>query len=145
MRILILILTLLLSFNGFTQDNINPKALIGFACYSGGTSSEVVNDVTFDIYDKKYEKVIKKLKSKNPAERFMAVIVAERLSDLDKYDLTQNDKALIKKAYESTDLVSVCSGCTYFDQIELKKLLTKDKENFMWSYAEYWLDEYVGK
>lgn len=145
MRILILILTLLLSFNGFAQDNINPQELIGFGCYAGGTSSDVVNDVTFDIYDKKYKKVIKKLKSKNPAERFMAVIVAERLSDLDKYDLTENDKELINKAYESTDLVSVCSGCTYFDQIELKKLLTKDKENVMWTYAEYWLEEYVGK
>ena len=145
MRILILILTFLFSFNGFAQDNINPKELIGFGCYAGGTSSDIVNDVTFDIYDKKYKKVIKKLKSKNPAERFLAVIVAERLSELNKYELTQTDKELINKAYQSTDLVSVCSGCTYFDQIELNKLLIKEKENFMWTYAEYWLEEYLGK
>lgn len=130
MRIPILILTLLISINGFAQDNINPKELIGFGCYAGGTSSDVVNDVTFDIYDKKYKKIIKKLKSKNPAERFMAVIVAERLSNLNKYKLTETDKDLIKKAYESTDLVSVCSGCTYFNQIELKALLSREEENF---------------
>ncbi|NHF61614.1 hypothetical protein FK220_019850 [Flavobacteriaceae bacterium TP-CH-4] len=145
MRILILILTFFISSNGLSQDNINPKELIGFGCYAGGTSSDVVNDTTFDIHDGKYKKVIKKLKSKNPAERFMAVIVAERLSELDKYDLTETDKELIKKAYESTDLVSVCSGCTYFDQIELKKLLLKDEENFMWTYAKYWLEEYLEK
>ena len=145
MRIPILILTLLLSLNGFAQDNINPKELIGFGCYAGGTISDVVNDVTFDIYDKKYKKIIKKLKSNNPAERFMAVIVAERLSDLDKYELTETDKELIKKAYISTDLVSVCSGCTYFDQIELKKLLLTDEKNVMWTYAKYWLEEYIGK
>ena len=145
MRIPILILTLLLSLNGFAQDNINPKELIGFGCYAGGTSSDVVNDVTFDIYDKKYKKIIKKLKSNNPAERFMAVIVAERLSDLDKYELTETDKELIKEAYISTDLVSVCSGCTYFDQIELKKLLLTDEKNVMWTYAKYWLEEYIGK
>ncbi|WP_034257691.1 hypothetical protein [Altibacter lentus] len=145
MRIPIIILTLLLSLNGFAQENINPKELIGFGCYAGGTSSDVVNDVTFDIYDKKYKKIIKRLKSKNPAERFMAVIVAERLSDMDKYELTETDKELINKAYESSDLVSVCSGCTYFDQIELKTLLSKDEENFMWTYAKYWLEEYVEK
>ena len=145
MKKLILILTFLLSFSGFAQDNINPKKLIGFGCYAGGTSSDIVNDVTFAIYDKNYKKVIKKLKSKNPAERFMAVIVAERLSDLDKYQLTETDKEFIKKAYESTDLVSVCSGCTYFDQIELKKLLLKDEENFMWTYAKYWLEDNLKK
>ncbi|WP_130287033.1 hypothetical protein [Aquimarina brevivitae] len=141
MKKLIILLTFLLSYNGFAQDNINPKELIGFGCYMGGISSDIVNDVTFEIRDKKYKKVIKKLKSKNPAERFMAVIVAERLSELDKYQLTATDKELIKKAYLSTDLVSVCSGCTYFNQIQLKKLLVKDKENVMWTYANYWLND----
>ena len=145
MRTPILILTFLLSSIGFAQDNINPKELIGFGCYSGGTSSDIVNDVTFDLNDNKYKKVIKKLNSKNPAERYLAVIVAERLTELNKYELTEIDKGLIKKAYESNDLVSVCSGCTYFDQIELKKLLSKEKENFMWTYAEFWLEEYIKK
>tara|TARA_R110000744_G_scaffold81116_1_gene159553 strand:+ start:2631 stop:3068 length:438 start_codon:yes stop_codon:yes gene_type:complete len=145
MRIPILILTFLLSSIGFSQDNINPKELIGFGCYSGGTSSDVVNDITFDLHDSKYKKVLKKLKSKNPAERYLAVIVAERLTELNKYELTEIDKRLIKNAYESEDLVSVCSGCTYFDQIELKKLLSKEKENFMWTYAEFWLEEYIKK
>lgn len=145
MKNLFLILTFLVSFSGFAQDNINSKELIGFGCYEGGTSSDIVNDVTYAIYDKNYKKVIKKLKSKNPAERFMAVIVVERLSDLGKYELTETDKEFIKKAYESTDLVSVCSGCTYFDQIELKKLILKDEENFMWTYAKYWLEDNLKK
>lgn len=145
MRIAILILNFLLSSIGFAQNNINPKELIGFGCYSDGTSSDVVNDVTIDLNENNYKKVINKLKSKNPAERYLAVIVAERLTELNKYELTEIDKGLIKKAYESNDLVSVCAGCTYFNRIELKKLLSKEKENFMWSYAEFWLEEQIKK
>ena len=144
MRYLVLITAFLLVNNVYAQDNINHEELIGFGCYAGGTYSDIVYDVTNDLKKNKYKKVIKKLTSKNPAEQYLAVIVAERLAESNQYLLTAENKALIKKAYHSKALVSVCSGCTYFEQIELGELLKKNDENIIWSNAKRWLNIYIG-
>ena len=144
MRYLLLITTFLLVNNLYAQDNINHEELIGFGCYAGGTYSDVVYEVTFDLEKNKYKKVIKKLKSNNPAEQYLAVIVAERLAESNQHLLTAENKALIQKAYHSKALVSVCSGCSYFEQIELGELLKKNDENMIWSAAKYWLNIYIG-
>lgn len=143
MRLSILIFAILLSSLGFGQKKNETKELIGFGCYEGGSSSAIVNEITFDIDSGNFKKVIRKLNSKISAERFMAVIVAERLSELNKYELSDREKELIKEAYESEDLVSVCSGCSYFDSNPLKSLLLKDKGNIIRTEAQYWLDEYL--
>ena len=144
MRYLVLTTAFLLVNNLYAQDNINHEELIGFGCYAGGTYSDVVYEVTFDLEKNKYKKVIKKLTSKNPEEQYLAVIVAERLAESNQYLLTAENKALIKKAYHSKALVSVCSGCSYFDKVELGKLLEKNDENMIWNDAKYWLNIYIG-
>ncbi|MEM9981144.1 MAG: hypothetical protein AAF734_01530, partial [Bacteroidota bacterium] len=128
---LILIFILNLPSIGFTQDSTNPKKLIGFACFFDGAPSDIVNKVTLDLQEHNYKKVLRKLKSKNPAKRYLAVIVAERLSALDKYQLTATDKLLIADAYQSTDLITICAGCTYFAPIELRKLLSEEQKHVM--------------
>lgn len=143
MKNLILILAILFSVNGNAQRGIDHEKLIGFGCYYGGTSSEVVLDMGSILNAKMYPVVIEKLESDNPAERFLAVIIAERLSDLGKYQLTETDKKLIAAAYSSSDLVSVCSGCTYFDTIELRVLLKDTTSNSMLKRAKDWVNRYL--
>lgn len=143
MRLSTLIFTILLSNLSFAQNKINREEIIGFACYEGGSSSAIVNDITFDIDSGNFKKVIRKLNSKISAERFMAVIVSERLSELNKYELSDREKDLIKEAYESEDFVSVCSGCSYFDSNPLKSLLLKEKGNIIRTEAQYWLDDHL--
>ena len=98
MRYLALIIAFLLVNNLYVQDNNNHEELIGFGCYAGGTYSDIVYDVTYDLQKNKYKKIIKKLKSKNPAERYLAVIVAERLAETNQYLLTAKNNAYIKKS-----------------------------------------------
>ena len=138
---LILALTLGLSSAGFSQDDTNPKKLIGFACFFSGTPSDIVTKITLDLQEQNYKKILRKLKSKNPAKRYLAVIIAERLSALGKYQLTATDKVLIADAYQSTDLITMCAGCTYFAPIELGKLLPKEQKHVMQFYAKRWLNE----
>lgn len=52
----------------------------------------------------------------------MSVISLEKLNKLKKYELTEKDKKLIEKIRKSNELVSVCSGCTFFQQIKLKDM-----------------------
>lgn len=83
--------------------------------------------------------MVKLLDSENNAERFLAVIVCERLTELNKINLTQASKEKIEKIYSSTEMVSVCSGCAYWDTLSLKDILKT--ENKMRISANNWLDK----
>jgi len=135
-----LILLLLIGFveKGTAQKNLNQEEMIGFACFFGGMPTDPVLKVIQKVFDKKYTAIAEMLQSKNTAERYMAVISLERLDTLNKYTLSESDKLHIKKIKQSSELVSVCAGCSYFDTVELKKMFTTEME----IGARNWLDKY---
>jgi len=120
------------------QENIDKNEMVGFACYFEGSQSKTVKKVTEKLENKKYKSISKLLTSKNNAERYMAVITLEKLSELNKYKLNENEKNLIAGIKQSNELVSICSGCTYFEKVPLKEILKKEKILF----AQNWLNYY---
>ena len=123
---------------GIAQPNVNDDEMVGFACSIGGTPSNTVQKVSHLIDKRKYKVIIKLLDSDNNAERFLAVVVCEKLTELKKTTLTEELKGKISEIYKSDGIVSVCSGCTYWDNLTLKDML--NKENNMRISANYWLD-----
>lgn len=61
----------------------------------------------------------------------MATVSLEKLAALGMYELSENEKELIKKIKTSDRKVSVCSGCVYFDNVSLKEMFSED--NFLGS------------
>ncbi|MBL4643495.1 MAG: hypothetical protein JKY44_07890 [Flavobacteriaceae bacterium] len=112
------------------QNNVDKNEMVGFACYFAGQPSKAVQKVTTKLNNKKYDAIAKLLTSDNKAERYLAVISIEKLAKLNKYNLNETEKNLIAKIKQSDELVSVCSGCTYFEKVSLKELLTKKKKLF---------------
>ena len=110
--------------------------MIGFACYFNGEPSKTVKRITRKLKMKNYKYVARMLNSNNNAERYMAVIVLEKLAELNEYYLTESNKKHITEVKQSTELVSVCSGCTYFDKVELKKMF----ESELLLLAQNWLN-----
>ncbi len=113
--------------------------MVGFGCYSDGSPTKVVENVTRKLRKKKYRSVANLLKSDNSAKKYLAVISLERLNNMDKFVLTENDKKLISGIKESQDLVSLCSGCVYFVKIPLAKVFKEKNREF----AEYWLNDII--
>lgn len=134
-------LTLFLSLSTFAQDNVDERKMVGFGCYIEGRSTEPVVKVTKLLRTKNYEKISKLLTSRNSGERFLAVISLQRLADNGQYNLSDSEKNLISKAKLSNDLVSVCSGCTYFDKVPMKAILLEN--NTLGS--SYWLDRTINQ
>ena len=118
------------------QENVDKNEMVGFACYFAGQPSKTVKKYTQKLNSKNYKWVSKKLHSENNAEKYMSVITLEKLTELEKYELTQTELNLIAKIKKSPDLVSVCSGCTYFQKVELKDMFTDE----MMTMASNWLN-----
>jgi hypothetical protein len=136
MKFISILLLICISHCSLAQDNLNTKQMVGFGCYFSGQQTKPVIKVAKLIEDKKYKDISSLLNSKNEGERYLAVITLQRLADTGKYQLSQTEKELIEKAKLSDDLVSVCSGCTYFDKVPMKTMLSeKDLIG-----SSYWLD-----
>ena len=138
MRTTILTFLFLIGFLSLTnaQSTVDKDEMVGFACYFAGKQSKTVKKVTRKLENKNYKWIAEKLNSDNNAERYMSVITLEKLNELKKYELTEKDKKLIEKIKKSTELVSVCSGCTFFQKIELKDMFTDE----MLTMANNWLN-----
>lgn len=138
MQTKILITIFLIGFIGVlnAQENVDKNEMVGFACSFSGQPSKTVKKYTQKLNRKNYKWISKRLESKNNAERYMSVIILEKLNDIGKYKLNAIELNLISEIKKSDELVSVCSGCTYFDKVSLKELLTDDKILF----AKNWLD-----
>jgi len=119
------------------QDKTNFKTMVGFGCYFEGRPSESVIKVTKMLQNKKYQAIAVLLNSKNQAEKYLAVISIERLAKLEKYEPNESGRLLIANAKKSNELVSVCSGCTYFEEVPLSVLLSE--QNALGS--DYWLEK----
>lgn len=118
------------------QDNVDKNEMVGFACYFEGSESKTVEKFAEKLKSENYKWISKKLNSKNNAEKYMSVITLEKLTELGKYKLTQTELNLIAEIKKSTELVSVCSGCTYFQKVELKNMFTDE----MLTMGSYWLN-----
>jgi hypothetical protein len=120
----------------YAQDNVDKNEMVGFACYFEGSQSKTVEKYTRKLENKNYNWISKKLHSENNAEKYMSVITLEKLTELEKYEPTQTVLNLIAEIKKSTELVSVCSGCTYFQKVELKNMFTDE----MITMASNWLN-----
>ncbi|WP_299323439.1 hypothetical protein [uncultured Maribacter sp.] len=121
------------------QDNVDKNEMVGFACFSEGSESKTVKKFAKKLNGGNYKWISKKLNSGNNAEKYMSVITLEKLTELEKYKLNQTELNLISKIKKSTELVSVCSGCTYFQKVELKNMFTDEKL----SMGSYWLNYHL--
>jgi hypothetical protein len=139
--VLISALTFLLTTLLNAQEKIDAKKMVGFACYYGGQPTEPVMKVTELLEKKHYKDVASFLNSGNPAKVYLAVISIEKLVELGEYQLSVEEKILISRAKNSGKRVFVCGGCTYFDKITLKQMLSED--NFIGS--DYWLEDILLK
>ena len=108
------------------QENGDKNEMVGFACYFAGQPSKTVEKYTKKLNSKNYKWISKRLESENKAEKYMSVITLEKLTELGKYKLNETELNLIAEIKESAELVSVCSGCTYFQKVELKNMFTDE-------------------
>jgi hypothetical protein len=124
----------------FSQSD-DEYEVVGFACGFAGMSSKPVTRVSELLEQKDYVAVAKLLKSNNNAEKYLAVIIVERLSQLSVYKPSIDEVRLIASIKNSREKVSVCSGCTYFETMSLKQLF--DSPNLI--RRRHWLNEVLPK
>ncbi len=104
--------------------------MVGFACYYEGSASKTVKKVTRKLKNRNYSSISKLLNSENNAEKYMAVVTLEELAKRNKYKLDPKEKLLIEKIKNSDELVSVCSGCLFFQKMKLKDMFVPKFEDF---------------
>jgi len=121
------------------QDNVEVNEMVGFACYYEGRPSKTVEKFTNKLKRKNYKWISKQLNSENNAEKYMSVITLEKLTEFGDYKLNETELNLITKIKKSAELVSVCSGCTFFQKVELKNMFTEE----MLTMAGNWLNYYL--
>lgn len=112
--------------------------MIGYACGKAAIRSAAVFKVSELLYEKNYSAIEKLLNSRLEAEKFLAVIVLERLEKEGKFKIEAKTGERIIVLYKSKRMVSVCSGCLYRDKIRLAEAL--DKEGTWWKRSQFWLD-----
>lgn len=121
------------------QDN--DKNMVGFGCYYEGAETPPVKKMRSLIKSKKFDNISTLLLKGKNCEKYLAVITLERLAALGQYDLNENELKTITEIKNSDKLVSVCSGCTYFDKVSLRTMFSED--NFL-GY-QFWLDRVLKK
>jgi len=129
-------------YSSYAQKDVDPKDMIGFGCYSGGMITKSVYDFTSLLEKSKYQNFLKFLDSKSKSEKFLAAVVCKKLNKDRKLKLSAIEIKKIDTILNSDELVSICSGCTYFSKISFKELSKKNKENFMLDKIEDWLAKY---
>lgn len=129
--VLISVLLTLTASCVFGQDDVDLKRMVGFGCYYSGQPTKTVKEVTQLLLKKNYKSISELLKTGHSGEKFLATVSLEKLAALGRYELSDNEKELIKEIKTSRDEVSVCSGCTYFSKVSLKDIFSED--NFLGS------------
>lgn len=126
-KLIISIIVSLLSFLTYSQQK-NSNTILGFACGGTGNATKAVHNVYQTMVEKKFQEVTKLLYSKSPAEKFLAVIICEKLAEKRKIELTQKDLDKIKNLYHSDELVHVCGGCTFEGSLKMSVLLNAKED-----------------
>ena len=136
-KFLIIIFTVL-NFNcGNAQINANEKPTLGFACYEEASQTKVVGNFRNLIKENNYKAIKNKLYSNKAEEKFLSVVTVEKLQSVGKIELSKEDEQKIIEIRNSSQLVMVCSGCTYFDKITLKQAF-----EVLESSAKTWLSNF---
>lgn len=99
-----------------------PEEVVAFACGFAGQPSDAVVKVSRLVQARQYGKVSQLLNSGNNAEKFLAVVAIERLVFKGRYQIDAAERKQIEMIKTSNKKVSVCSGCTYFDEISLSDM-----------------------
>jgi hypothetical protein len=136
-QICTLILLTFITSSLLGQNNVSKEKMIGFGCYIAGQPTKTVEEVAGLLMERKYEAISDLLKTGHEGEKFLATVSLERLSALGQYKLSDVEKKLIEKIRTSGDKVSVCSGCTDFDKVSLRKMFSED--NFLG--VNWWIEE----
>lgn len=123
------------------QFNSDSASMVGFACFYEGKPSKTVEKFTKKLNIKKYTWISKKLKSNNNAEKYLAVIALEKLKSISAYNLNHEEQKIILDIKKSKDLVEVCSGCSYFQKIELRNMFTPE----MTMMSKNWLTKNINQ
>lgn len=118
---------------------------VGFACYYSGTATKLVKKFENLIYKDDYNSIASYLNSDNSAERYLSVKIIERLIELEIYNISNVQSNYIAQSYNSAEVISVCSGCIYFDKIPLKDILSLSDFTKFDMETEYWLDKMLSK
>ena len=144
MKKLIYFLFFLIPFlsNGqYDWDSKNwDKESLGFGCSVGGTSTKPVIEMLIFFVNKDFKKIKINLKSKLAADRFLAVFLLEKLKKKKELQLNETELELIEEIKKSEELVPVCSGCSYWTEVPLNKLLNKN--HHIYKSAENWFKHY---
>ena len=119
MKFLLIILGIFLSISSFAQK----KNLIGFGCGYSGMASSSVFEMDSLVLTSDYNSIRKNLSSLNSSKKCLSVIVCEILYDKGLIELTTKELKAIKNSYNSSKRISVCSGCTYFEETTMKDIL----------------------
>lgn len=120
---------------------IDPDNLIGFTCNYSGESSEPIKLFSKLIQNKKYPEIRKRLYDKKPAIRYLAVIACKDLETLGIIKLNVKERYLILLNRFSPEKISICSGCSYHQEISMKEMF---RENMILTKeAESWINEII--
>jgi hypothetical protein len=122
-------------------QDVDEKQMVGYGCSVGGSPSKPVVKVQELLRRSDYHSLTKLLSSDNTAYQYLAVITLERLSELNIIELEAKEIAVMAQIKSSDREVSVCSGCTYWDTLPLKKLFNHDGA----LGSSYWLDNVITK
>ena len=138
---IIFALTSLTADAQFDWDSKNAdKKILGFGCSFDGSPTKPVSDITEPFLNKDFDKIRKTLNSKLLADKFLAVILLEQLNKKKELELTNSEHERISEIKSSTELVPVCSGCTYWMEHPLNELLNED--HLMYQSAMNWFKTY---
>ena len=115
---------------------------VGFGCGIGGMMTQAVWDMIDLLKDNDYLAIREKLFSQHDADLFIAVIVNEGLTKKKKIVLTDREIDQIKKMRNLENVIPVCSGCGYWDQVSVKTLLNKKEKHLIYRHAKSWFKFY---
>lgn len=124
--------------NLFSQEIQLDENLVGFSCGGNGKPTKLVQEITELINSKKYEEIESYLNSKNASKMYLSIIVLERLSELEMYDLSENTQKVIKKNKDSPFVVMNCYGCL-IEYTTMKTMFSTD--NFIGS--KKWIEKNI--
>jgi|GEM_PF-6118907 len=141
------LIILLFFLSKFTIAQMQNNNVVGFACYSSGSSTEKVSYFENLLNQKNIDSVSYYLTSKNSEEKYLSTIIMEKMNSEGKLTLSINQKLIIEQYYSSNDKVSICDGCNFNQKIELNLLLKpneliKDIHKFFYRKKEKWLEEF---
>ena len=117
-----LIVAMLLCSVFVNAQDPKPEEIVAFACGFAGQPSDAVVKISRLVQARQYGKVSQLLNSGNNAEKFLAVVSIERLVFKGRYQIEAAERKQIEMIKTSNEKVSVCSGCTYFDEISLSDM-----------------------